>query len=508
MADSILTGLSTILLPKGKGAKGGKSATPGFVRSNPTMSAPTYRQHLEDLYSSRTASDSRTLIASLANFDPDVSAAITAFLSVAGSVDPIVTAYDEKDEPSQDGIALGQQLLAVMTTNNDYTIGYSNKPTVDDLCMQDRYMMLLRGGTARELVLDKTYVPTELRLVDPATLTWEQTAPGVYKPTQTPTGSNEKIDLNIPTFFTSNFHQSPLDVYTFSPFVSAINTIASRTLVINELYRIMKIVGYPRVDVSVLEDVLVTSAPPAYRSDPTKIRTFVEAELNKIRTAISNLGSSDAFVHSNAVEAKIINEKNPSAGLQIQGVIDVLNAQNQAALKVMPAVVGKANNGQVASTEARLFALNADALNRAVASLYTRSLTLAARLTGFAGRIEVYFPPVELRPQLELEPQKTMRASRLAQDLSRGIISDMEYTMEMYGRPPLTGAPELSGTNFADPVPAAGVDATSVSPNSDPLGRSLSGAGGNGVAKNNQAAKGRTKLSFTLEDGQVLSMNL
>lgn len=491
MADSILNGLSTILLPKGKGVKGGKGATPGFKPGDATMTAPTYRDHLTDVYSSRVANDSRALMATLANMDPDVSAAINAFLGVAGSVDPIVYAYDENDEIDVEGIAMGQQLLAVLTTTQDYTIGFSNKPTVDQLCTDHRYMMLLRGGTACELVLDKTYVPTELRLVDPASLKWEQTAAGVYRPIQTPVGSNVEIDLNIPTFFTSNFHQSPLDMYTFSPFVSAINTIASRTLVINELYRIMKIVGYPRVDVQVLEDVLMKAAPASFRNNPEKIRSYVQSELTNIRTTISNLGSGDAFVHSNAVEAKIINDKNPSAGIQIQGVIDVLQAQNMAALKVMPAVVGRSENGQVASTEARLFALSADALNRAVAALMTKSFTLASRLAGYAGRIEVVFPPVELRPAMELEPQWTMKASRLLQDLSHGLISDIEYSMQMYGRPPLKGAPELSGTNFADPVPAAGVDASKISPNSDSLGRALSGEGGNGVARNNQASKAK-----------------
>lgn len=508
MADSILNGLGAILLPKGKGVKGGKGATPGFVRNQPTMTAPTYRDHLTDVYATRQANDSRELIATLANMDPDVSAAINAFLSVAGSVDPVVTAYNEKDEIDSDGIAMGQQLLALMTTTNDYTLGYSDKPTVDALCTDHRYMMLLRGGTAAELILDKTYIPTELRMVDPATLEWNQTAPGVYKPVQTPTGSNEKIDLNIPTFFTSNFHQSPLGKYTFSPFVSAINTIASRTLVINELYRIMKVVGYPRIDVQVLEDVLMKSAPPAFRNQPEKIRAYVQAELNSIRTTIANLNSGDAFVHSNAITATVINDKNPSAGLQIQGVIDVLNAQNQAALKVMPAVVGKANNGQVASTEARLFALNADALNRAVAGLFTKAFTLAARLAGFAGRIEVFFPPVELRPAMELEPQWTMKASRLRQDLSDGIITDMEYSMAMYGRPPLPGAPELSGTKFADPAPA--IDAGDASPNQDSLGRSLSGEGGNGVGRDNKVKSGgaKTKLAFEMDDGTVLHLAL
>ena len=485
MADTFLNGLSAILLPKGRGTKGGKAAPPEFVRGQPEITAPTYRQHLEDVFDTRLANDTRTLLPDLFNSDADVSAAVTAFLAVAGSVQPIVKAYNEQNELDPEGIAMGNALMALVTNTQDYTIGFSNKPTVEALCNQHRYMTLLRGGTSCELVLDKTFVPSELRIVDMAELTWEQPQPGVFKPIQTPGSSNEEIDLNIPTFFTSTFHQSPRSMYTFSPFVSAINTIASRQLVINELYRIMKIVGYPRIDVKVLEDVLFQSAPPAWRTDPAKMREFVQNELTRIQGTISQLESGDAFVHSSAIEASVINDKNPSAGLQIQGVIDVLNAQNQAALKVMPAVVGKGSNGQVASTEARLFALNADALNRSIASLFTKAFTLAARLAGYPGRVVVEFPPVELRPDLELEPQRTMRATRLKTDLSLGIISDDEYAMAIYHRPTLSGAPPLSGTNFENT--GTQIDVEGVSPNDDPLGRSLSGEGGNGVGRDNNA---------------------
>lgn len=500
----IIDGLGAILLPKGKGQKGGRGYTPTFDPRNEVLRAPLYRDHLTDLYTARAANDARTLMVSLFHNDPDVSASVHAFMTVAESSDPIVYAYNEKDEIDPEGITMGQQLLALLTTTNDYTIGFSNKPTLDALSNDMRYLALLRGMVAGELVLDKTYVPNELRIIDPATLEWRQRANGIYSPIQKPAGSNDEIDLNIPTFFTSTFHQSPLDMYTHSPFVSAINTIAARSSVINELYRIMQIVGYPRLDIKVLEEVLVANAPPQFRQDPIQIRAHVETELQRVRSSITSLNSADAFVHSSAIEAKIINEKNPAAGIQIDNVIEVLNAQNQAALKAMPAVIGKGTNGQVASTEARLFALSADALNRVVGSFYTKSLTLAARLAGYAGRIEVIFPPVELRPKLELEPQYTMRSSRLKQDLSLGLITDEEYSMEMYGRPPLPSAPPLSGTGFLAQETTS-VDAEGVTPNDDSLGRSLSGEGGNGVAKDNAAKSGNTKarpagkLTFTMD---------
>ncbi|MGN6820258.1 MAG: hypothetical protein ACTHJR_16465 [Sphingomonas sp.] len=500
---AITDGLGAILLPKGKGVKGGRGYSTTFNPRTDTISAPLYRDHLDDIYTSRVSNDARTLLATLVNTDPDISAAVSSFLTMAESVDPVIFAYDVKDNIDTKGIALGQQIFAQLTTTNDYTIGYSAKDTVDAMCNNHRYMVMLRGMTAGELVLDKAYVPSELRIIDPGTIEWHEKQNGVYAPLQKPAGSNDQIDLNIPTFFTSYFHQSPLSVYSYSPFVSAINTIATRTQVINDLYRIMKITGYPRMDISVVQEVLNANAPPQFRNDPKKVREFVEDEMGRIRQQFAAMQASGVFVHSDAVQAKIINDKNPGVSLPIENVIQVLDAQNQAALKVMPAVVGKGSNGQVASTEARLFALSADALNRTVAGILTKALTLAARLSGYDGRIEVVFPPVELRPRMELEPQLTMKSSRLKQDLSLGLITDIEYSMEMYGRPPLPGQPELSGTGFLDQQTVS-VNSDGVTPNSDPLGRSQSGDGGNGVATDNKAKSGNTnkkpagKLTFEI----------
>lgn len=468
-----------LVLPKGK-VKGARSLTPTYNPSNPILRSPAYREHLVDIYNSRLSNDSRELLKQAVSHDPDVSAAVHSYLTIAGSADLVIYGFDENGVMDVEGIELGRQLLRQLTTTTDYSIGFSSKRSLDALTTDLRYWMLLRGMTAGELVYDKAMQPSEIRLVDPSSLEWREKQPGVYSPFQKAGGAGSKdIDLNIPTFFTSRYHQNPADVYTFSPFVSAINTIAARQEVINELYRIMKVVGYPRLDVEVLEDVLTNSAPVTIRQDPAKLRGHVQEEIARISADIRNIRGDQALVHSNAVKAKVINDKNPGAGMQIQQVIDVLDAQNQSALKVMPAVIGKADGGMVAGTEARLFALGADSLNRSAADLLTQQLTLAARLAGYAGRVVARFREVELRPVLELEPQKVMKSSRLKQDLSAGLITDLEYHMEMYGRPPPPGSPQLSGTNFLTPnAAAAEVDVESISPNQDTNGRSLAPEGG------------------------------
>ena len=482
-----------ILLPKAKGKVGGQTLTTTFRAGQPLLPVPGFRDHTTDLFQTRLADDSRTLLTELFRHDPDVSSSVFAFAAISASSNMIVKAYDLDGQLNTDGMALAQKIMDKLFTTYDYTLGYDSRPSLKQFLDDLRYSTLLRGALAFELVLDKQYAPDKLRIVDMSTIEWNEAKPGEFKPQQRPAGGGNPIKLDIPTFFTSMFHQNPADVYAYSPFVSVINTVAARTSVINELYRIMQVTGYPRLDVTVLEDLIMQSAPANLRADPAARQNFVDAQLASIRTTFSNIRSDQAFVHTNGVEAKMINDKNPGAAIQIKEVIETLDAQNQAALKTMPSVVGKGTNANTASTESRLFAMNCDSLNGTIAAPLSSALTLAARIAGFQGRIEVSFPKVELRPVLELEPQYTMKSSRLKQDLSLGIISDVEYHMEMYGRPPGPDAPELSGTNFLEQQ-QVGVDSSQVSPNDDPLGKGLTSPGGQN-AKSNRTKQGETGTS-------------
>jgi hypothetical protein len=483
MANALQT--LQLILPKKKAKPGGTTFTNTFRPGTPVVTTPGYKEHTSDIFSTRIADDSRTLIQQLARHDPDVSASIFAYSTISSSAKMVIEAYDLNGVSNAEGITLGKSILERIFNVSDYTLGYSAKLSEAEFLDELKYLILMRGGAGVELVIDKALAPDSFRLVDPATLTWNEKSAGVYKPFQKTAGTQgDGINLDIPTFFTTRFHQDPTDIYTYSPFVSAINTIAARQQVINELYRIMQVTGYPRLDIEVLEDIIMASAPPTLRQDPKARQNFVDSQISSIRNQFTNIRSDQAFVHTNAVQAKMINDKNPGAGVQISEVISVLDAQNTAALKTMPSVVGKGGNSQVASAESRLFAMNCDSLNRLAAVPLQAALTLAARLAGFQGSIKVSFTPIELRPTLELEAQLTMKQSRLLQDLSRGLITDDDYHMQMYQRPRPDTAPELSGTGFLEAVDMAKIDASKASPNGDPLGRDLSGGGQDGVRDN------------------------
>lgn len=465
-----------VILPKGKMKAKGTSQTATYRadQKGKVLTAPDYRQHLKDIFTERTLNDSRDLIESLLIEDPDMSAALNAYLTVANT--PMRTkVLDENGVIDRDGQKNLNLLLMGMNQRSDYTTGFEMSRRLRTLCADFRYMLLKRGAVAAELIYDKLLQPQTFRQIDPKQLEWIENEPGKYKPQQKVEGSDKPIKLDIPTFFVSFYRKDPNKIYSYSPFVSAINTIAARQQVINDLYRIMQLTGFPRLEITVLEEILMKNAPENVKQDKEELVKWRNARLTEINNTIANIRPDQAFTHFDSIEVKIMNEKSAASTLDISKVIEVLNAQNQAGLKTMAVIIGRGESGQnTGSTEARIFSLNAQELNEPLADILSRAFTLMLRLTGSTSVVEVTFDPVELRPDLELEPQRTMKGARLKEDLSLGLISDDEYHLTMHGRLRPDDAPELSGTGFMSK--GLEVAADEVTPNSDPLGRSITSA--------------------------------
>lgn len=444
-------GVLQIILPKKRANPKGIGSTATFNPSNAAapLTAPGYREHQTDIFDQRSANDSRTLLKELFKHDPDVSASVNAYLTVAASAKPWWIVYDQEGNIDREGHKTLEMIMQSLFSKNDYSLGFQLKPNLAAYCNELRYMALLRGAIATELVLDKAYMPTELRHIDMAQVEWLEKSAGQYKPQQSVPGAEDKVNLDIPTFLVAYYKRDATSVYSYSPFVSAINTIAARQQVINDLYRIMKKTGYPRQSIKVVEEVLRKSAPVEAQQDPKEMNNWMRARMQEIAASVSNLSADQVYVHTDSVEPSMLNEKNPGMEIDIEPIISTLNAQNQAALKTMATIIGRGESGvNTASVESRVFAMHADSLNEPIAQLLSDAFTLSLRLMGSLSRVEFGFDKVELRPELELEPQITMKQNRLMMMLSHGIIDDDEFHVEMFNRPKPDGIEELSGTGF------------------------------------------------------------
>lgn len=447
-SQNITKSLFEFILPKSKTQTGGKSYTNTYdPGSSETLTLPDYQQYLSDLQDDRLSDEEFDLVDKMFINDPDCSAALNAYLTLSDT-DPVILVYNENNELDREGIKLAQGVMNSIFSINDYSLGYQMKPSFREFKDAQGWLQLARGAIGAELVFDKTMRPTELRIVDMATIKYKEVNPGEYKPIQE-TDNSEEIDLDIPTFFTAKFRQSPTSPYAHSHFAAAINTIASRSKIINDLYRIMNYTGYPRIEVKVVEEILLKSCPASVANDERKKAAWVRNRMTELTSTLTSLQPTSPIVHTDSAEVSIINDKMSGASLQVSEIIDTLNAQNQAGLKVVATVLGRGTAGvNTASTETIIFSKSADAFNRPLEDIMSRVLTFALRIQGYVGRCEFRFQPVELRPALELENQKTMQQTRLMTMLSYGLITDDYFHLSVNGRLGAESSPLLSGTNF------------------------------------------------------------
>lgn len=475
-----ISSLFEFILPKKKAKTDGNAYTNTYRPGNSnTLSAPEYMEHIEDLYDSRVSTDSNELLQSLFRQDPDCSAAVNAYLT-SSDTPMVYYAVDANGDISPDGTKQLEYIVDKITSRTDYTLNYQMKHSLTAIREELKYMLLLRGAAGAELVFDKTLQPKEIRNVDMHYVKWMESKNGEFKPIQKTEESGEEVSLDVPTFFTTFFRRDPTSVYTYSYFVSAINVIAARQQVINDLYRIMNVTGFPRIDITVLEEVIKKNAPADTVANPDKFRQYVTSTVQLIANSFSTIKPQQPMAHTDSVEVKMINDKNPGGSLQISEVIETLNGQNQAAMKVVGSVLGRGSSGvNTASVEAMVFAKNASELNKPIDYLLSEIFTLALRMAGFDGKAIMYSREVELRTATELENQLTMRQARLLEQLSFGIIKDEDFYLEMWGKIP-NDPSALSGTLFM----ATKINTSDTTSNTDPLGRSLTPEGGD-MAKSN-----------------------
>jgi len=471
---TILSKLKILLPTRTKPKGSAETATYDSQANTETLSTPNYQEHLTDLLSTRVTSTSQELIAQLVKSDPDASSALHAYLTVA-NVNPTITVVDPDGVIDRDGYKIVNEIIEYMTVRRDYSKGFQSRKSLRTVAEQLRYMALVRGGVAVEAVFDELLLPRELRVIDLATIEWQEKEPGQMIPWQN-NSNGDSIKLDLPTIFVEWYRKSPLDAYGTSAFIAAINTMAARQQVINDLYRIMQLTGMPRISIKVLEEVVTKNAPAETRANPAKLKAYLNTALTTIRGQFSAIRPDQPVVHWDSAEISMLNEKSPGLGVDISPVINVLNAQNQAGLRTMATVLGRGEAGvNTATVEAQLFAMNAGSVNEPIGDLLSAAFTMALRLQGSESRVIVRFPEVELRSDLELEPNKTLRAQRLRTDLSDGLITDDEYHLQVHGRLRPDSVAELSGSKFMLDK-GMGVDAGQISPNSDPLGRSVSKA--------------------------------
>lgn len=164
-SSGVLGQLLSIVLPTRANKKG--LAIPGHYNpSDPqqVLTVPDYRNHLTDLFTSRASSNSRELIKNLFIHDPDTSAAVNSYLTMANT-EMMAIVKDVDGAIDREGQKILNAVLMAFEQRSDYSKGFQLRPSMREICENLRWLLLRSGTLPVEMVMDENFSITEFRIV-------------------------------------------------------------------------------------------------------------------------------------------------------------------------------------------------------------------------------------------------------------------------------------------------------------------------------------------------------
>lgn len=405
-----------------------------------------------DLGTYRTGNNTLQVIRDLAASNPDLAAALNAYLRTALTDTYTAVARNIDGTFNPEATALVQQILTRIDVIGNYDDGFSGIWSLRSVSESLAKELMLCGAMGLELVLDKarlprTFAPISVTQIDfIADDKW-------LKPIQKVGG--EEIDLDQPTFFYCSIDQDLLQPYAASPFEPAIQPVLFSISLLNDIRRIVRRGVHPRVKVTIDEDKFRKYLPPEYVNDPKALEGYMNTVLSSIESRVNGLEPEDAVVMWDSITVEILSRGNESYGDEVVVLQELANSKLTTGAKALPSILGHGTGSQnIASSETLLFMKNAAGVQAKLNEIYSKALTLAVRLFGEDVYVEFKYAPIDLRPESELEAFRVMKQSRILEQLSFGFISDEDAAMQITGQLPPVGFKPLSGTLFMQPAPA------------------------------------------------------
>lgn len=375
---------------------------------------------------------------------PDVSFAVWSFLRI-GNTDFDYKVYSigtgEEDEAAKEDLDLLIQRFELPNV-----MQFESSRSIKKVANQLMLSTITRGAAALEVVLAAGNSDVAfLAPVDPATIQFkfEQDR---YVPYQ----NEGKLSLDIPTFLYEGLDEKIDSPYGRGPLVAALNTIMFQLQLLNDLKAVVHNQGYPRLDIKILEEVLLKRMPISIRNNEKEKSKWLNAKLTEIIDMYNGLEPDDTFVHFDSLEVNTVGGgKGGGAMFDPEKLFNVVDNLIMAGLKTMSTILGRRSTGNTesfAKMEIKMYMKGVQAIQEVVERVLSRALTLALNIRGKQGLVEFKFKPVEIRTELEQAQFEQIHLMNIQFKRDQGWIDQNEAAMIAVGHAPVADGPIVNET--------------------------------------------------------------
>jgi hypothetical protein len=464
----------SVLIPKRlqKGARSTVNPSDTTEKGNDVRQAPLYPILNNSVRAYRSAQNITQLLRHMARLEGPFATAVHNMVEVANNGHTIA-AYDAVTHQfNPEGTALAQTILESFGTLYDYSQGYTSRKSIESLKALALREVILTGAACGEMVLNDARLPDFLQMVGFETLLFKADGKGGGTPYQKQ--GQKDIDLNIPTFWISYLSPDPNTIYARSMMEAAIKQIIYFEEFMEDIRRSVRVSGHNRTTLTLDSEKIKKLASQEVQQDPEKLQAFFVEVRAAVEDMVANIDPEQAYVMFDTVEADIL-QAGTGSKQDYSPLLGVIAGQYSTSMKTPPSALGlrlESGSQALGNVETLIFLKSAKAIQTPVEELFSRALTLSARLYGANVYIKFEFDALDLRPEIETEAYQTMRQTRILELLSLGFISDDEAAMKLKTGPRPPNAPELSGTMFMESK--AGLpDNPAVFPGDTAMGRTM-----------------------------------
>ena len=436
-----------------------------------------------DLTTFRNTGSTKENVAIFARVNPDLSAAIDAYLRVALTKTKQI-AYDRlTGQLSVEATNYVQLWLSQHDYIGNYAEGYAPNAPTSSILESLAWELRTFGSCSLELALNAARQADRLQPVGVKSLRWYPDKSGKWSLPKQVVGG-EEISLDIPTFFYTSLDQSLYSAYSESPLEPALQPVLFALQFLNDVRRVIRNSVHPRTTVELSQEELYKLMPPEAQSDTEEAIAFYQKFIESVQETVNGLEPEEALVYLDTMKVDILDRGSSSLDAEYKTIMAMADSKVAAGAKTLPAVLGKGGNQTTASVESMLFIKAvAGAVQEPLSRLMSRVATLIARLAGYDVYVEFEFEDINLRPELELEGFRAQKQARILELWSLGVLSDEQASLELVGKLPTSIKTPLAGTMFYK-ADASNKDQNNYS------GTSVGGDGGGGAQ--NQALKPKT----------------
>ena len=193
--------------------------------------------------------------------------------------------------------------------------------------------------------------------------------------------------------------------YGRPPLMAALQTVLSKSVMLNDLRAVAHNQGYPRLDVKVLWEILAKAAPRNLQDGGREkdLTDWMRRQLELVAADYNSLNVDDTFIHYDWVDVGMVGPNYAATSFDFKGLEEILSRQINSALKTLPILLGynEATSETHGSIQWQIQVDGIKALQKLVKRLIEKLFNSTLRLQGDrrAGQGRVQADP-DSRPQV------------------------------------------------------------------------------------------------------------